>query len=215
MTRALRAILALSLFFTGWGWTDAGGFLRNPARCVFAGVLLVFAMISPSHPIFRAGADDTEMPIGHALATLLLVPTLMAGASALAYADRHAILVFHFEWCRWIGLNLFTAGGWIQWLSMRQLGNRYSPLVALQSSHELVQKGIYSRVRHPMYTGLLLALPGIAAIFRSDFALPVAIATAVFVGIRIHTEERMLSARFVAEFESYKQRTKMLIPAVF
>lgn len=215
MTRMLRALLALSLFLTGWGWTDVAGFLRNPARCVFAGVLLVFALISSSRTLFRSGFDDVEMPIGHALATLILVPTLMAGATFLAYADRHAILVFHFEWCRWIGLSLFTTGGWIQWCSMRQLGSRYSPLVALQSSHQLVQEGIYSRVRHPMYTGLLLALPGISASFRSDFALPVAIATAAFIGIRIHAEERMLSVRFGAEFQAYRQRTKMLIPAVF
>ena len=215
MIRLLRALLALSLFVSGWGWNDIPGFLHDPARCVFAGVLLLFGLISPIQPLSQARSGVGEMPLGLALASLVLIPSLIAGAVLLAYADRHAILVTQGEWRRWIGVGLFALGGCIQFSSMRQLGRQYSPMVLLQSSHQLVQRGLYSYIRHPMYAGLLLALPGISASFRSVLALPIAIATAAFVYIRIRAEERMLAARFGPEFETYKQRTKMLIPTLF
>ena len=112
-------------------------------------------------------------------------------------------------------MALCTLGGIIRLFALRRLGPHFSAYVTLQPRHQLVQSGIYSTIRHPLYFSLLLVPSGIAIIFASGLALPIFVLSVVFVADRIEKEERLLAKGFGPEFLAYRRRTRLLIPYVF
>jgi protein-S-isoprenylcysteine O-methyltransferase Ste14 len=87
-------------------------------------------------------------------------------------------------------------------------------VVQVKQDHELIQRGPYRFVRHPIYTGLLLAFFGTAvAIGEWRGLICVAIVAASF-WFKLRLEERWMRENFGAAYEQYMQRTKALIPGV-
>lgn len=94
------------------------------------------------------------------------------------------------------------------------LGRNWSSVVQVKQDHELIQSGPYRWVRHPIYTGLLLAFFGTAmAIGEWRGAICVAI-VAVSFWFKLKLEERWMRENFGVAYESYMQRTKALIPGL-
>ncbi|HEX8879043.1 MAG TPA: isoprenylcysteine carboxylmethyltransferase family protein [Candidatus Acidoferrum sp.] len=112
----------------------------------------------------------------------------------------------------WLGVVL-TAGGiavafWARW----HLGTNWSGVVTLKQGHELIRTGPYRTIRHPIYTGILLALLGTATTLGEVRALlAVAIVWPSFY-IKARREELFLSQEFGASFAEHKQSTGMFLP---
>jgi protein-S-isoprenylcysteine O-methyltransferase Ste14 len=97
---------------------------------------------------------------------------------------------------------------WARW----HLGTNWSGVVTLKEGHELIRTGPYRAMRHPIYTGILLALLGTAITFGEVRALlAVALAWLSFY-IKARREELFLSQEFGAGFAEHKQRTGMFLP---
>ncbi len=94
------------------------------------------------------------------------------------------------------------------------LGRNWSGRVTLKEGHELIVRGPYRLVRHPIYAGLLLALLGSALLHAqlTDLA-GVAIFGAAF-GLKMGNEERLMAAEFGEAYAGYRQRVKALVPFV-
>jgi protein-S-isoprenylcysteine O-methyltransferase Ste14 len=113
---------------------------------------------------------------------------------------------------RWIGATLVAAGlGFAVWARVH-LGKLWSSNVALKEDHQLVRSGPYGIVRHPIYTGLLLALAG-TVLTRPTFAalLGFALLIASFV-LKLRKEERLMGANFGAAYDTYRADVPGLIP---
>lgn len=92
------------------------------------------------------------------------------------------------------------------------LGRYWSGVVALKQDHKLIQSGPYRVIRHPLYTGILLAAAGWCLAVPMWSSLIGALSlTACFVR-RAHKEDALLAAEFGADFEAYRQRTGRLVP---
>jgi len=113
----------------------------------------------------------------------------------------------------WIaGLALTAAGVGISIWARLSLGTNWSGLVTLKDGHELVRKGLYRWIRHPIYTGILLGMIGTAMIrghLRGWVGLAIVFATFYF---KARREERFLREEFGAGFEEHAQRTGMFLP---
>lgn len=121
-----------------------------------------------------------------------------------------------FNWFRWLGLGLLVAGILIRWIAVIQLGNYFHSNVGTIDNHALVTSGIYSKVRHPSYSGLLLNFVGVALVFSYPLSSLVAVILPIIgLLIRIHVEEKILLKRFQSEYNEYKKRTKKLIPWIY
>jgi protein-S-isoprenylcysteine O-methyltransferase Ste14 len=97
--------------------------------------------------------------------------------------------------------------------AIRELGKQWSLEARLVEGHKLVTTGVYSWVRHPIYTAMLSKLIA-TAIVISHWAVAL-IAVAIFlVGtfIRTRFEERLLGEAFGAEFAEWKSRVPGLVP---
>jgi protein-S-isoprenylcysteine O-methyltransferase Ste14 len=113
-----------------------------------------------------------------------------------------------------IGAVLVAAGiGYACWARVH-LGRNWSSKVVLKEDHALIRTGPYRLVRHPIYSGMLLALLGSAlavAEWRGFLALVFALIGVLF---RVHAEETRMSETF-PEYGEYKRHSSALVPGVF
>ena len=210
-----RLTVMFSVILLGWGLDDLRGFFAHPARAgllavtmVNAGAALVFC--SDAQP-FRKG----KQCVANWVLGLWIVFVLIL-ACFLPFGDRRGLLVFaRPDALRYVGLGLYAAGGAIRLVALQTLGKRFSGYVTLQENHQLVQTGIYRLIRHPMYLGILLVMPGAALVFRSRLAVPAFVLSAVFALARIRQEEKLLGDHFGAEFDAYRRRTWRLLPYLY
>jgi protein-S-isoprenylcysteine O-methyltransferase len=115
-----------------------------------------------------------------------------------------------------LALGVLLLGMTIRWLSILTLGRFFTVDVSVQHDHELVETGFYRHVRHPSYSGLLLAFVGLGVFFGNWLSLGVlALPITLAVLRRIRIEERALREALGAPYEEYSSRTKRLIPGVF
>jgi protein-S-isoprenylcysteine O-methyltransferase len=119
-------------------------------------------------------------------------------------------------WCVSIGVALFVIGIVLRWYSIFHLGRFFTVNVAIAADHQLVETGPYRYVRHPSYTGALLAFIGFAMVLRNWasvllISLPIGFAFLY----RINVEERALVQALGDRYRAYMKRTKRLIPFVY
>jgi len=113
-----------------------------------------------------------------------------------------------------LGMLLVAAGLGLAVWARGCLGRNWSGIITLKQDHALVREGPYRVVRHPIYTGLLLALIGTAAaIGEWRGVLAVACALLGFLW-KIRVEEERMQQTF-PEYEQYRKRTAALIPLLF
>jgi protein-S-isoprenylcysteine O-methyltransferase Ste14 len=114
------------------------------------------------------------------------------------------------------GVAAYVAGLWIFHRSHADLGTNWSITLQVREGHTLVTRGVYARVRHPMYLGLLLFAVGQALVLPNWLAGPsYLVMTLLLIAARTGPEERMMRDRFGAEWDAYSARTKRLIPALW
>ncbi len=114
------------------------------------------------------------------------------------------------------GLGLFVAGLLLRWYSIIHLGRLFTVNVAIAHRHALVDSGPYRLIRHPSYTGALLAFLGLGLCL--DNWLSLLLVTLLPLGAfswRIAVEERALSAGLGEKYLAYIRRTKRLVPFVY
>ena len=94
------------------------------------------------------------------------------------------------------------------------LGSNWSGSVTFKENHELIERGPYTYVRHPIYSGALLMLVG-ATIFWGTMNIFVVFALCL-IGLwyKSRIEEKLLIEHLPAAYAEYKKRTKALIPFV-
>ncbi|MBI5364343.1 MAG: isoprenylcysteine carboxylmethyltransferase family protein [Planctomycetes bacterium] len=111
------------------------------------------------------------------------------------------------------GCALITIGLVVRWWAVIVLGRFFAPDVRIQAGHELITRGPYARVRHPSYSGLILVLVGLCALFGSWLSTACILALTVPPLLwRIAIEEEALAAAFGAQWTEYARRTKRLVP---
>lgn len=124
-------------------------------------------------------------------------------------------VLYHGNWTRvWMiatGSILVIVGAYFGIAGVIVLGRNRTPYPQPCAGSELVQRGIYARVRHPLYTSVMLASFGWAAIWQSSPSLAAALATTAFFHAKARREERWLSNTF-PEYSDYAKRVPRFIP---
>ena len=116
---------------------------------------------------------------------------------------------------RLIGLVLVIAGVFLACWARHTLGRNWSVAAQLKREHELIQSGPYRFVRHPIYSGLLLAFLGTAVMigeWRALVAFAIILASFLY---KFRVEESLLRMHFGDSYFQYASRTRALIPTVY
>jgi protein-S-isoprenylcysteine O-methyltransferase Ste14 len=112
-----------------------------------------------------------------------------------------------------IGVALFLAGLALAVWARVCLGRNWGHPMSERAEPELVTTGPYRRIRHPIYSGIILGLLGTMLAVSWYWAVAVVGATGFFV-YSAFVEERTMARRFPDAYPQYQRRTKMLIPFV-
>jgi protein-S-isoprenylcysteine O-methyltransferase Ste14 len=147
------------------------------------------------------------------MAPLLLAGILLCSPKIPVLSGRFLPLAAWAEWGA-AGVALNLAGLLLTVWARAYLGRNWSGTITIKEDHELITGGPYSLVRHPIYTGLLLAFIGVA-LARGEWRgiLGVLIAAAAF-WRKLRIEERWMRERFGDKYQTYSQRVSALIPFV-
>lgn len=152
----------------------------------------------------------------HSLAVIWLVYLF---AIPLAVVAAYHLPECRISWPKWVaGLDagLFVLGLVLRFYSIIHLGRFFTVNVAIAADHRLVTTGPYRFVRHPSYTGAMLAAFGFALSFQNWASLLIIfIPCCVVMRWRIYVEERALLDAFGEEYRSYMRRTKRLLPRIY
>jgi protein-S-isoprenylcysteine O-methyltransferase Ste14 len=116
-------------------------------------------------------------------------------------------------WRAGFGLILFAVGlGFAVW-ARRHIGRNWGTPMSQKDDPELVTSGPYRLVRHPIYSGILLAGVGTAVALSWAWLFAVALAGIYFV-YSATVEERNLTKQFPDSYPAYRGSTKMLVPFI-
>ncbi len=111
-----------------------------------------------------------------------------------------------------MGLVLVVTGLGISVWARRHIGQFWSGRVMLKEGHQLIQSGPYARVRHPIYSGIFLAMLGTALFVGEWRALLGAAIFFVAHWLKAKREEALLAGKFGEAYEEYRRRTGSLVP---
>jgi protein-S-isoprenylcysteine O-methyltransferase Ste14 len=116
-------------------------------------------------------------------------------------------------WRAGLGLLLFALGlGFAIW-ARRVLGRNWGTPMSRKDEPELVTSGPYHLVRHPIYSGILVAGVGTAVALSWVWMIAVALA-GVYFAYSAAVEERYLTEQFPDTYPQYRRSTKMLVPFI-
>ncbi|MFE3770703.1 methyltransferase family protein [Streptomyces sp. NPDC059122] len=152
--------------------------------------------------------------------SLLLFVVLIGGGIALAAPIRHTVPALSYSTqspaVRSAVLAVAWAGTALRLWAIVTLGRFFRGTVHIQHGHRVVASGPYRYVRHPAYTGFLLAAADLALLLDNAASwLVLTVCCLLAVGYRIHVEERMLLDALGEEYQAYAARTRRLVPGVW
>lgn len=115
------------------------------------------------------------------------------------------------ESIQFILLPIIAAGIAIMAISLFQMNKNLSPFPTPKDNSELITTGLFSKVRHPIYSGILLLAFSLALYLNSGFKILVAFFLLILFHFKTRYEEKQLSLKF-PEYKNYKMNTGRFIP---
>ena len=205
----LTVVIALVLAGAA-GWREA----LTPGIVLFLVMVVIMTAIRAPHmtdplPVASRQREGRETLLVQLVsAGMMYLPAIAIATPLLAFAAYPNPV-----WLVGLGVVLAAFGIWLFWRSHADLGRNWSPVLELRESHGLVTSGVYARVRHPMYTAILLIVCAQAAFLGNWIAGPAGLVAFTLLYLdRVGPEERMMADRFGADWDQYAARTGRLFP---
>ena len=115
-----------------------------------------------------------------------------------------------------LGASTDVVGMWLFWRSHRDLGRNWSVTLEVRAAHQVVTRGVYAAVRHPMYASfLLMAVAQVLLLPNWIAGFSALVAVALLCIVRVPREESMMCEFFGDEYRHYMRRTGRVVPRAF
>jgi protein-S-isoprenylcysteine O-methyltransferase Ste14 len=189
----------------------------SPYRSIIAGLWLIFvaywvvaavgAKRNASRRLWRGG-------IGPRLVVMLLIVAMLRSPSLREFLAETQRSVSHSGFLGWTGVALCVFGFGLAISARWHLGRNWGMPMSRKEQPELVTSGPYAVIRHPIYTGLILAMLGSAFGVNVSWALMLVPVCAYFI-YSARREETVMLQLFPEQYAAYMARTGMLAPRPF
>jgi protein-S-isoprenylcysteine O-methyltransferase Ste14 len=204
-------LLAGSLLTAEWrrlryGW---GGGVWLAALLVLLAIRVPWSVQNRRNRILhgRTGPGESLLLVSFFLTSLVL-PLLAVTTDLLDFSDYELP-----AWATATGAVLQGPFLWLLWRSHADLGRNWSPGLEIREGHELVTRGVYRYIRHPMYAATWISVLAQPLLVHNGIAgLLVIPAFAAMWSSRIPQEEALMQARFGDDYRTYGARTARLFP---
>ena len=117
-------------------------------------------------------------------------------------------------WLRALGVGILVVGGVVGTGGILALGSNLTAFPKPIAGGTLVTGGVYSIVRHPIYTGLILGTLGLGIFRESLLGIGLAVVLFIFFDLKSRREEKWLVEAY-PEYAAYRKRVKKLVPWVY
>ena len=142
------------------------------------------------------------------LSGTVIIPIIYAATSWLDSAN-YTLPV----WAGWLGVVIAAAALFVFWRAHADLGLNWSPTLEIREKHELITRGIYGVIRHPMYASqwlLVIAQPlllqnWIAGFLNLFVFIP-------FYLLRVKAEEQLMIDQFGEQYRAYMKNVGAVLP---
>lgn len=155
----------------------------------------------------KAGRTQWTRFAGVRVAVILLILLLLRVRAFKGHAATSD------AWLQGIGLAVFVLGLALAIWARVYLGRNWGMPMSQKVDPELVTTGPYSSIRHPIYSGIILAMLGTAIAVSLYWLVAVVLIGAYFL-YSAKVEERTMAGLFPRSYPEYKRSTKMLIPFI-
>jgi protein-S-isoprenylcysteine O-methyltransferase Ste14 len=148
----------------------------------------------------------------------MMVPLTVVGLIAIVAWNQAGQLLTRPLWpvaelFGWLYVGVVLVGFGFAWWARLTLGRLWSGFITLKEGHHIVDQGPYALVRHPIYSGILLAMVATALASPSRLALVMAAAILMVLVTKAWAEERFLGQELGEEaYAAYRARVPMLVP---
>ncbi len=113
----------------------------------------------------------------------------------------------------WLGVLLLAGAVFVFWRAHADLGLNWSPTLEIREKHELIKRGIYGVIRHPMYASQWLWVMAQPLLLQNWIAGFLNLLVFIpFYILRVKAEEQMMLDSFGAEYQQYMQTTGGVLP---
>lgn len=139
---------------------------------------------------------------------MFIVPVIYAATNWLDFAN-YTLPV----WAGWLGVLLLAGATFVFWRSHADLGVNWSPSLEIREKHELITRGIYKVIRHPMYASQwlwVIAQPLVLQNWIAGFLNLLVFITFYF--LRVRAEEQMMLDSFGTQYQEYMKTTGRILP---
>jgi protein-S-isoprenylcysteine O-methyltransferase Ste14 len=137
-----------------------------------------------------------------------------------------AFLIMYFIGIAWMEVFLFPLPDWLRWVGFAlgicsvifwswtqiHLNTQWSAQLQLTKSHQLVTTGPYARIRHPLYTGMMVWGFSVCLLTANWIFVAVSVLSIAGVMARVPKEEQMMIEKFGDEYKAFIQRTGRFFP---
>ncbi len=158
----------------------------------------------------------TKARVGSAEAWMYRAPQIVGGILLVPYTATMLgePQIWHVGYGGAVVLALvMVAGLAFTWWARIYLGRLWSSAITRKEDHTVIDTGPYAVVRHPIYTGIIVALVATAAVEGRLSAVVGAALIIVSFWLKARSEERFLAAELGAEaYDAYRRRVPMLVP---
>ncbi|MGZ9225617.1 MAG: protein-S-isoprenylcysteine O-methyltransferase [Anaerolineales bacterium] len=155
----------------------------------------------------RVTAQEKTL-LGLLFLAMLAIPILYAATDWLDFADYKLP-----DWAGWLGVLLIAGALFVFWRAHADLGLNWSPTLEIREKHELITRGIYGVIRHPMYASQWLWVIAQPLLLQNWIAGFLNLLVFVpFYLLRVKAEEKMMLDSFGAKYQKYMRTTGGVLP---
>lgn len=171
-------------------------------------VIWLLAAVSRKRSVYHEGFGQRL----RYLIWLIIAYLLLTRGHRLPYPFNVRILAM--EVVPWMAAILCIAGlAFCVWARVT-LGRNWSGTITLKEGHELIERGPYRLVRHPIYTGMMAMILATAVTYGYLGGIVAVILAFVSFWIKLSDEEKLMLQQFPDQYRSYQRRVKRIIPFV-
>jgi protein-S-isoprenylcysteine O-methyltransferase Ste14 len=133
------------------------------------------------------------------------------GLFVLFFLNLHLYVVSVPTWLVYIGLATLVIGILVVLFGILNLNDNLSPFPSPKKNSELIQNGIYKYIRHPIYSGILIAMTGYSVYAGALEKIAITLAMGVVFYFKSAYEEKLLLKRY-ASYAHYQKLTGRFFP---
>jgi protein-S-isoprenylcysteine O-methyltransferase Ste14 len=206
--------IAMDLFWLVREFTtkESAAVNLTPAELIFGSYLLfgaywLFAALDAKKPAKKESAGER---FGHIL--FMVVGFLALDGSTFRFGVLNRRFLPDESWMAWLGAVLTLVGVLFAIWARCTIGKEWSGEVQIKENHRLIRSGPYAHIRHPIYTGILLALAG-TAVTVGEYRAIVGVALFAIGFVRkAKKEESFLAGEFGSAFDQHRRHTGFFLP---